>query len=651
MHTRRTYMLVSAAALVAVFCTAPAMAECYVFYPTDDAFVAQKCADCNTGSQLTLCVRNPEGATSGWELSTLIKFDLSSLPEDVNVVSATLYLYYWLYEDNDPEGRELTCRRLTEDWDEDTLTFNNQPDRSEQVTSEAVVPDAYGWMDWDLTSGVESFLEDPPVDNYGWIITDEEDYGAVNIPVTNFRSKEYGSVIPYLVVEMAWDPCQTDKLTAYDAAAADWFGFSVCVDGRRAVMGAPGDDDEGNFTGAAYVFKRDADSWDHEAKLTASDASAGDFFGRSVCISGDYIVVGAMGVYNEARSAGAAYVFKRSGVNWSQQAKLLPDDPAEDAYFGISVSIDGDYIAVGAYGDDEEGSYTGAVYVFKRDGEDWDQQTKLLADDAAGGDYFGYSVSICGDRLLVGAYGDSDDGSDSGSAYVFHRSDSTWSQEDKLTAGDAAAGDWFGRSVSLCCGNLALVGAPRNDDAGTDSGSAYVFSRNGTDWSQEQKLLPSDGAADDLFGESVTLYGDYAVVGAQQHDDAGSEAGAAHLFRWDGDDWIEQDKLVGDDTAAGDWFGYAVSMDSETLLVGAPYDDGPGGSDAGSGYIFRQCECLGDINGDGYRNITDYLLFMEAYPSQCGDDDYNPDADLNCDCFVNLTDYTIFMEYYLEPCP
>ncbi len=259
------------------------------------------------------------------------------------------------------------------------------------------------------------------------------------------------------------------------------------------------DDDAGSESGSAYVFVRSGTTWSQQAKLTAFDAAAIDQFGYSVAISGDTAIVGAYGDDDAGSASGSAYVFVRSGTTWSQQAKLTALDAAASDQFGYSVAISGDTAIVGAYLDDDAGSASGSAYVFVRSGTTWSQQAKLTASDGAASDLFGYSVAISGDTAIVGAYGDDDAGSDSGSAYVFVRSGTTWSQQAKLTALDAAAVDCFGYSVAIS-GDTAIVGAYLDDDAGSASGSAYVFVRSGTTWSQQAKLTASDGAASDQFG-------------------------------------------------------------------------------------------------------------------------------------------------------
>ncbi len=259
-----------------------------------------------------------------------------------------------------------------------------------------------------------------------------------------------------------------------------------------------------------------------ELKITASDAAAADLFGQSVSIDGDYAIVGANG--ND--DGGSAYIFKRSGTTWSQQAKLTASDAAQNDDFGTSVSISGDYAIVGAHANDDGGSYSGSAYIFVRSGTNWTEQAKLTASDANGADEFGISVSIDGDYAIVGAYRDDDDGSDSGSAYIFVRSGTNWTQQTKLTALDGGVGDVFGYSVSID-GDYAIVGSTGDDDDGSNSGSAYIFVRSGTTWTQQTKLTASDAAASDYFGDSVSFDGDYAIVGSSGIDDDGSVSGYA----------------------------------------------------------------------------------------------------------------------------
>ena len=285
----------------------------------------------------------------------------------------------------------------------------------------------------------------------------------------------------FTLVKSAFKGLEQAKLTASDGESNDQFGYSVAVsgDGNTAVIGAYGDDDGGTNAGSAYVFVRSGSSWTQQAKLTASDGAASDFFGRSVVISGDgnTAVIGADGDDDGGIDSGSAYVFTRSGSSWTQQAKLTASDGASSYHFGRSVAVsgDGNTAVIGAIGVDEG---RGSAYVFVRSGSSWTQQAKLTASDGASEDQFGWSVAVSGDgnTAVIGSYADDDGGDRSGSAYVFSRSGSSWTQQAKLTASDRAANDYFGWSVAVSGdGNTAVIGSYADDDRGGGSGSAYIF--------------------------------------------------------------------------------------------------------------------------------------------------------------------------------
>ena len=234
---------------------------------------------------------------------------------------------------------------------------------------------------------------------------------------------------------------QSAKLIPSDGAAGDRFGYSVAVDGDTAVAGAFGDADNGSASGSAYVFTREFGVWRQSAKLTASDGAAGDRFGYSVAVDGDTAVAGAFGDADNGSASGSAYVFTREFGLWRQSAKLTASDGAAGDRFGYSVAVDGDTAVAGAFGDADNGSASGSAYVFTRESGVWSQSAKLTATDGARGDYFGWSVAVDGDTAVVGALFDDDNGSQSGAAYVFTRESGVWSQSAKLTSSDGAAGD------------------------------------------------------------------------------------------------------------------------------------------------------------------------------------------------------------------
>ncbi|MEE2917483.1 MAG: FG-GAP repeat protein, partial [Candidatus Neomarinimicrobiota bacterium] len=409
-------------------------------------------------------------------------------------------------------------------------------------------------------------------DRFGYFVSISGDYAVVGA---------IGGESAYIFGRSFSTWPQQAKIVASDAASNDQFGRSVSISGDYALVGAP---TNGSDTGSAYIFTRSGTSWSQQAKLVAGDAAAGDRFGISVSISGDYALVASYKDEDAGRGSGSAYIFIRDGTSWSQQAQLVSSDLPKDDNFGNSVSLSGDYALVGAYQDDDGAYASGSAYIFIRDGTSWSQQAKLVSDDPASADYFGFSVSISGDYAVVGMYSDDDGGSASGSAYTFVRDGTSWSQQAKLVSSDLAANDYFGYSVSIS-GDYAVVGAYYDDDVPNNSGSAYTFVRSGTSWSQQAKLVASDAATNDNFGYSVSISGDYALVGAYQDDDGGSNSGAAYTFIRDGTSWSQQAKLVASDAADADHFGWSVSISGDYALVGAKYDD-DASSNSGSAYTF-----------------------------------------------------------------
>ncbi|MBX3196622.1 MAG: hypothetical protein KF894_00595 [Labilithrix sp.] len=356
-----------------------------------------------------------------------------------------------------------------------------------------------------------------------------------------------GATYPVTVDPLIGVPQQT--LIASDPAPSNDFGGSVALSGDTVVVGASGNAD---FEGAAYVFVRSGGTWSLQQKLTAGeDPITRRIFGTSVAVSGETLVVGAP--RNGADSA-AAYVFVRSGGTWSLEQKLTSS--VSMANFGDSVALSGDTAIVGAPYED---SYRGAAYVFVRSGGTWSEQQRLAPSAPAPYDSFGASVALSEDTAVVGARGKD---SYRGAAYAFVRSGGTWSEQQKLTAGDAVAEDFLGGSVALS-GDTAVVGANGKDSY---RGAAYVFVRSGGTWSEQQKLTASAPNVYDHFGGSVALSGDTAIVGAR-----GTEAqGAAYVFVRSGGEWSQHSKETDRNPGLGDQFGAAVAVSGDTVVASAP---------------------------------------------------------------------------------
>ena len=449
---------------------------------------------------------------------------------------------------------------------------------------------------------------------------------------------------------------EQQKLTASDGATNNYLGWSLSVSGDTVVAGAPflGVGCPGcTGPGAAYVFVRSGTAWTQQQKLVPpSDTTAGDLFGISVSVSGDTAVVGAL--YDDTADgvhAGSAYVFVRSGMTWYEQQKLTASDGAAFAEFGWSVSVSADTIVVGTFFGSGRRTCSCAR---ARSGPS--NRSSPPSDGPE--DSFGYSVSVSGETVVVGAvtddtpggiagglsicvravghdldgaaeahrvgwsrggplrnlgvgvrrhpggrdaWDDTPGGVQAGSAYVFVRSGTTWTEEQQLTASDAAGGDHFGIWVSIS-GDTVVVGAYDDDTAaGVDAGSAYVYVRSGTTWTQQQKLMASDAAAVDLFGVSVSVSGDTLAVGARLHPSPGGfDAGSAYVFVRSGTTWIQQQELTAPDGGTTDNFGYSVSISGDTVVVGSPDHDTAGGMDAGAAYVFRELSAdLGVTKTDG----------------------------------------------------
>jgi hypothetical protein len=374
------------------------------------------------------------------------------------------------------------------------------------------------------------------------------------------------------VPTQAADWYSESKLTATDGATGDYFGTAVAVSGNRIVVGASGDDSR---SGSVYVYEPDRSGGWSETKLTASDGAANDWLGSAVAVSGDRIVAGA---YAPAAMA-AVYVYEPDGAGgWSETKITASDGTFSDTdLFGVAVAVSGDRIVVGAPYDDPD--YSGSVYVYEPDGLGGWSETKLTASDAPdSGDFFGYEVGVSGDRIVVGApYHDPDW---TGSVYVYEADGAGGWSETKLTASDGAAEDRFGWvAVS---GDRIVVGAPWDDDNGSRSGSAYVYEADGAGGWSETKLTAGDGAENDEFGDEVALSDDHILVGAPGAD----RSGATYVYEPDGAGGWSETKLTASDGATGDTFGGAVAVFADRIVVGASGDDDNGDS-SGSAYVYE----------------------------------------------------------------
>jgi len=449
-----------------------------------------------------------------------------------------------------------------------------------------------------------------------------------------------------------WPPLlQQAYLKASNTAASNWFGFSVAISGETAVVGAFKESSDAvgvngtqtsntaTNSGAAYVFVRMGTNWIQQAYLKASNAKRDDNFGIGIAIEADTIVVGASGEDSAARGSngnendntaidsGAAYVFKRSGTNWIQQAYLKPSNTATNAHFGARVAISAGTIVVSATGEQSGASGvngnqsdrtmpgSGAAYVFVQDGTNWVQQAYLKASIPTPYAGFGLSVALSENSLIVGA-----NEANSGAAYIFVRNGTNWSQQAFLKASNAEANDRFGDALTIS-GDTVVVGARWEDSASQvvngdqydnrapQCGAAYVFVREGTDWTQQAYLKAWKGQANDSFGSSVALNGNTLVVGAYAENGGsngingdpeavgGFDSGAAYLFVRQGTNWRQEAYIKTSAPGVGADFGWSAAISGDTVIIGAfnegsaatgvngDQTDNTAGS-AGAAYIF-----------------------------------------------------------------
>jgi hypothetical protein len=386
---------------------------------------------------------------------------------------------------------------------------------------------------------------------------------------------------------------EQQKLTANDGGVSEYFGHAVALSGDTLAVGARGDSIGANpRQGSVYIFTRSGATWTLQQKITAADGAADDYFGFAVALSGDTLAVGAYGDdISGLANVGSVYIFTRNGTVWTQQQRLNPigiDTLGEDR-FGSSVALGGNTLLVGIPGAD---GGRGSAYVFIFDGTIWKFQAKLHTFDSAQFDHFGHAVALDGDTAAVGVYTD-DIGvnAEQGSVYVFTRSGTAWAQQAVLTASDGAAYDYFGGAVAVSGDTLAVGAHGDTIGANGSQGSVYVFARTGTTWTQQQKLTASDGAASDFFGIAVALSGSILVVGAHLDDTGTSiDRGSAYVFTYLGY-WHPQQKLTAGDGAMGDDFGRGIALSGDTVAVGAPTDDIGTNIDQGSAYVFVSPSC------------------------------------------------------------
>jgi hypothetical protein len=396
---------------------------------------------------------------------------------------------------------------------------------------------------------------------------------------------------------LAWPE---QKVVASNGQPHDAFGQSIALSGTTALIGAV---DVNDWEGAIYAFTQTGGVWTEGQEFMADDGAPGDqaTFGTAIMIDGDTAVIGALGATVDGHpNAGAAYVFRETGGTWSQVAKLVASDPADNNYFGQAAAISGGNIVVGAYGATVDGNVLqGAAYVYSNVGGTWTFVKKLVADDAVGGEFFGRSVAMSGTRALVGApYASVDGTAARGAVYMFDGSTSDWTQSGKVVADSGDPGDAFGFSLAATPAHM-VVGANGSNGA---KGGAFVFADEGGGWEQLARLVADDGVAGDDMGYAVAIDATTVIVGADRAQIGGNtQQGAAYVFSQSGDAWPQTQKLVSSDSQTDMFYGAYVALSDATALVGVPYATVDGDLVRGAAYFYARDDVVTDrIFADGF---------------------------------------------------
>ncbi len=378
----------------------------------------------------------------------------------------------------------------------------------------------------------------------------------------------------------------------------DNFGQSVSIDGDCALVGAPGAE-------KVFIFKKSSANWIENDILTGPNNPSGAImdpgFGFSVCISGDYAIVGApfhvegpwMGYY------GAAYIFFRNDTSWVLQEKILPQNGFQYNLFGWSVAISPSFAVIGEPGHSK-------TYIYKRNGENWAINSTL-----SDGYRFGESVSIFNNYASIGTVGGGMLNPGQGSAYIFFNNGGNWTQQALVQASDSSDIDGFGEAVSISSSNMIAGDDKALNSDSISTGAAYIFNRQDTSWTEVQKITALDGSLGDLFGYEVSISGDYAIISAPEDQDKGSNSGSAYVFRNDGVNWVQKNKLLASDGTAYDNFGISVSISGDDVIVGANGND-DNGNNSGSAYIYSDLST--DIANEHSKSTLTFHL-AQNYPN------------------------------------
>lgn len=374
--------------------------------------------------------------------------------------------------------------------------------------------------------------------------------------------------------------CTDSTLVGSDAQNSELFGsfLAFSKDGSTMAVSSYFDSAKGNYSGAVYIFKKQTDgSWVETQKLTASDGAERNYFGLSLAFSDNTLVIGSYGRNN---SSGAVYIFDVNQNDiWSESQIITPSDLELYVHFGYAIAATKDYIIVGSPKDSQNGVQSGSAYIFKKELDGmWSEVQKIVSNDVAIRDNFGISVALFENTAVVGSYQDDDIGENSGSAYVFEKTSNTWSQVTKLNASNGLAGDYFAKNVSIS--NNTIVISSQN---GGESGTAYIYYKSGPGvWQETSRLRSPSGSTDDFFADKILLQNNVLIIGAERDDENVIGGGSAYIYHKSATSWslLKKVTLCNPDEYAR--FGNALALTGNTLALGSK-----SGTAVGSAHVYE----------------------------------------------------------------
>ncbi|MCB9857495.1 MAG: hypothetical protein H6818_17575 [Phycisphaerales bacterium] len=419
-----------------------------------------------------------------------------------------------------------------------------------------------------------------------------------------------------------------DKLTPADSFPNKYFGWSCAVSGNTAAIGAYRDHQDGVTPGAVYVYENTSNHWDQVSKLRPIAGTTIASLGYSVAIDGDTIVAGAYRDDGIALRTGTAYIFRRISGIWQQTARLMADDGTNADEFGASIAISGDTIVVGAPKSDQAAIDAGSVYVFQLINDAWYQTARLTAPNPIIGAQFGSSVAISGATIVVGMPRPNHAGP--GSVHAYRETNGVWQPVASIASDDTPSEDLFGGSVSID-GDTIAVGATLSQDPALGSGAVFVFRENAGQWERIARLSEIETLEFDNYGISVCLDGDRLIVGAATGESSVYGSGVVYVYQEIGGVWQRLALFESDTPKGGDYFGQSVSVSGTTAVVGAYRADGST-SDSGAAFAFDVFSSANDCNANGFPDECDLQLISDDCNGNGIPDECDIASQLSADC-------------------